>query len=194
MRTLLTALLVLVVAPACGSAPSTPDAGDSCASPTRSPPTLVANSGFECGGEKPAEWSAIYGTLSMATEGHSGARAGQVTADGLGGRFSYTGPVATNSGAQRTWCGAAWMKGTTPNAKLTLMADSSGGGTAYSFTSPINGTWIRLPLSTNLQAPVPSGSRLLLLFEMKDQKAGDTLLVDDVDVWESPDGKCQEVR
>ena len=38
------------------------------------------------------------------------------------------------------------------------------------------------------------GSKLYVRFLLSQGSAGDTLLVDDVDVWESADGKCKETR
>lgn len=171
-----------------------PDSGV-CDGPARQPPNLVVNPGFECGGDSPAEWSPFFGELAFVAEAHSGARAARVTAASNGaGQFSYTPVVATATGAAKTYCAAAWMKGTTPNARLSLLVDVGGGGTEYTFTSPISGTWIRLPPTTNLQVPAPRDAKVYLRFQMKDAVAGNELLVDDLDVWESADGRCQETR
>jgi hypothetical protein len=55
-------------------------------------------------------------------------------------------------------------------------------------------SWIRVPPSTVLSVPGASGSSLYVRFLLSQGQAGDTLLVDDVDVWESADGKCKETR
>ena len=196
MRLAVVACLVLV---ACGS-PTSPgtDAGvdaGGCDGPVKSPPNLVKNPGFECGGDAPAEWSPFFGDLTFVADAHSGTRAAHVTAISNGSaQFSYAPIVVTASGAARTYCATAWMKGTSPNAKLSLLVDVGGGGTEYTFTSPVNGTWIRLPPSTSLKVPAPVNGKVYLRFQMKDGVAGNVLLVDDLDVWESADGRCQEPR
>jgi hypothetical protein len=194
VRALVPAVACILVA--CGP-PQTvvPDAGDDCNGPTKTPPNLVKNPGFECGGDAPAEWSPFFGDLAFVADAHSGSRAAKVTATANGsGQFSYAPVVVTAADGAKTYCAAAWMKGSTPNARLSLLVDVGGGGTEYTFTSPISGAWIRLPPTTNLQVPAPRDGKVYLRFQMKDATAGDTLLVDDLDVWESGDGRCQETR
>lgn len=195
MRLSVVPFLLLV---ACGSPVVPPDAGTTptCGDPAKSPPNLVQNPGFECGGDAPTEWTPFFGDLAFVADAHSGTRAARVTAMSNGaGQFSYSPVVVTASGAAKTYCATAWMKGTTPNAKLSLLVDVGGGGTEYTFTSPVfAGSWIRLPPSTSLQVPAPRDAKVYLRFQAKDADAGNVLLVDDLDVWESADGRCQEPR
>ena len=89
----------------------------------------------------------------------------------------------------------AWVKGTVGNAKLSILTSSSVGGTDFNFSSPVaTNTWIRMPPFTVLAVPGAMGSKLYVRFLLSQGSAGDTLLVDDVDVWESADGKCKETR
>ncbi len=174
---------------ACGPANGTPDAGSGTAcAPAKSPPNLLANPGFDCTG-KDTVWGGIYGDYALVPGGRGGS-AGQVTVTGsLQGRFGAADVVATAS-KPTTYCASAYMKGTTPFARLQLLAD----GLAQNFDSPIDGNWIRLPLSTNLSIAANTGAKLYLVFETSRATAGNTLMVDDVDVWESADGKCKESR
>lgn len=183
------ALLLLALA-ACGPTTSPPDAGG-CQEAALSPPNLVSNAGFECGGAAPAEWQQQYGTLELVADAHGGARAAKVTATGTLGQFAYATPVftATKGG---TWCARAWMKGTVASAKLSVMVDTGGGGTDYTQNAPLSASWLRVPTGNNLQVPATAGAKVYLRFVMNTPKAGDTLVVDDVDLWESGDGLCRE--
>ncbi len=190
------AVLLTCLAAACGPAPSGTDGGaGACDGPARTPANLVHNGTFECGGAAPAEWAAIYGTWSGSADAHGGTRAAQVTASGAGGRLASADAVYTNaSSTPQTLCATAWMRTTAPNMRLVVMVDTGGGGVERAFASPREATWVRLPPSTALDATVPPGARVYLRFETKDQAVGDTLIVDDVDLWASPDGRCSEVR
>lgn len=184
------ALLLLALA-ACGPPPTpTPDAGD-CPEPSLTPPNLVKNAGFECGGAAPAEWQAQYGALDFVADAHGGARAAGVTATGTLGQFAYATPVFT-APKGGTWCARAWMKGTVASAQVSVMVDTGGGGTDWTQNAPITASWLRLPTGTNLQVPASLNAKVYLRFVMNNPKAGDTLLVDDVDLWESSDGLCHE--
>ena len=66
------ALLPLLCLAACGPTSPAPDAGDPCQDAALTPPNLVKNAGFECGGATPAEWQQIYGDLAMVADAHGG--------------------------------------------------------------------------------------------------------------------------
>lgn len=192
MRFALRALPALALFAACGPSNGTPDGGGggSACAPTKNPPNLLVNPGFDCAG-KETEWGAVYGDYALVSKGRSG-NAGQVTVtNAIGGRFGPVNPVATASKAT-TYCATAWMKGTTPFAKLQLFTDT--GGSVQQFSSPIDAAWIRLPPSLVLTATAAAGAKVSVLFVTDRQQVGDTLIVDDVDVWESASGKCDESR
>ena len=89
-----------------------------------------------------------------------------------------------------TWCARAWMKGTVAAAHLSAKVDTT--GVDWTQNAPITASWLRVPAGTNLQVPAPAGAKVYLTFEMNNPTAGDTLIVDDVDFWESTDGLCHE--
>jgi len=181
---------LLFVLAACSAPTPTPDAGGGdCQEPALTPPNLVKNAGFECGGDAPAEWQQIYGDLAMVADAHGGARAAKLTATGTIARFGYATPVLTTAKAG-TWCTRAWMKGTVASARITALVDAT--GIAWPQNAPITASWLRLPTGTNLQVPAPAGAKVYLTFDMNNPTAGDTLIVDDVDFWESTDGLCHE--
>jgi hypothetical protein len=164
-----------------------PDAGDACSSMS-TPPNLLANGSFECGSG--TEWSAQYGTFAVVSGGHSGAQAGQLTAAANGqGQLGYsTAVVSSTSG--KSYCVHAWVKGTATGVRMEILPSMS--GLAQAFSSPVNGDWVRAPPSTNLQLDAAPGDTLYLRFVIQNGQSGQTLLVDDVDFWESASGKCDE--
>ncbi len=198
---LASALLALPLA-ACGPSNGGNDGGSDggCDGPAETPPNLIHNPGFECGGAAPAEWSAVYGTLDFPTgSAHSGQRHARITADSSGAaRFSYSPNVVMGAG-NATLCARAWVKGTPPYMRLRLMMVSAGGGINNDFSSPVTADWARVPPTINLNAPNMNADRVLLVFEAQtgradgmNSKPGDTLEVDDVDVWQTTGSACSE--
>lgn len=164
--------------------------GSACNSAAQSPANLVGNDGFECGD---MGWSAQSGDVAVATDARTGSKSMKLTASAAGGKFASTQPfVASASG--KTYCARAYFKGTVSDAQLSVLESKSGGVVDHTFSTPVASTaWLRTPPSTNLEVPAAAGSKLYVRFVMhQSPAAGDTLLVDDVDVWESADGKCKE--
>jgi hypothetical protein len=190
---LLTALALVVCA--C-SASSSDDAGQ-CRDTSKNPSNFIENPGFECGGTAPAEWSTVYGTLSFPAEGRSG-RAGKVVVDQTGGRIAYT--IDLTKGGTKSYCFTAYVRGTTPFMRLRVFRDLGNGNlTSYDFAAPVTADWSKVPGSFAQKVPFGNAERLQLLFEAQtgrsdglNAKAGDTLLIDDVDGWVSTSGNCDE--
>lgn len=189
----------LLVATGCGGggagADGGVDGGDACTTAGN----LVVNAGFECGGDMPAEWTPIYGALEFPTGGaKSGQRSAKLTMENaLGARFGYAKDLVTNGGT-KTYCVTAWAKGTAPYMRIRVLRDD---GTGVEFNSPVPTSWERVPPSITVQTPNQNASKLQLVFELQTNRsdgqnavAGDVLYVDDVDAWESPSGRCDEVR
>ncbi len=188
MRALFVVCLVSVSA--CGVAAPTTDAG--CSNGVKSPPNLMINGGFECGGAAPAEWMGVNGSLSFVTTGASeGSRAAKVTSDasGTGGVGSTTAVVPKTSG--KTYCINAKVKGTAADVRLEVF-----GSLLTSFGSPLSSpdVWVRLPPTTNLEIREPADQALFVKVRAQGGAAGDTVIVDDIDLWESPSGKCDQQR
>jgi hypothetical protein len=192
---------------ACPGPGSDPDGGGpvgECLQPGTSPANLVQNYSFECGGDAPAQWQPIYGDLTFPSgEGHTGQRAALLTASSTGsGRFAYALDLVADGGTA-TFCAAAGARGTVPYMRLRVLQDGVPGGNAqaFEFNAPVTAQWERVPPSINLNVPNDNAQRLLLVFEMQSNrsdgmnaKAGDTLVIDDVDAWQSLDGGCREAR
>ena len=175
--------------------------GGSCTA-VKSPPNLLQNASFECGSPEPDAWFARDGALTFVTTGaKQGQRSVQLTVPPSGATdvtLAYSPDVATNLG-QAKYCATAWMKGTVPDARLILRRVTAGAVDDFTFSSPIAANqppdnWVRLPPSLILDAPGNGADRLLLLAQSRNGQPGQTLLVDDADVWVSASGRCDEVR
>jgi hypothetical protein len=173
--------------------------GAAACTAVKSPPNLVANSSFECGSPEPDAWFARDGALALVSSGaKEGQRAVQLTVPASGATdvtLAYSPDVATGLG-QSTYCATAWMKGTVPDARLILRRVKGSAIDDFTFSAPIatEPGWVRLPPSLRLEAPGNGADRLLLLAQSRNGQAGQTLLVDDVDVWISTSGRCDETR
>jgi hypothetical protein len=198
MKTCSLARALVVAAPlaftvACGGGGSS-----GACTPSKTPEVLAKDPGFECGG---TDWSALAGTLALVSDAHTGTHAAQVTADGLGARLAPRVAVVTNGGPH-TFCFTAWVKGTVPYVKLrALRNDNLGGFQEFDFSAPITSTWTRLPPDLVLSVQNQSAPSIELAIEAQtgrsdgaNAQAGQVLLVDDVDVWQSTSGTCDEVR
>lgn len=183
-RTSLLAMLVSIFT-ACSPAP-TADAGTGCQA-MLDPPNLVQNGGFECG--EALEWAAQFGELALVGGAHSGSKAVQVTATASGSaQLGYaTAVVKPTSG--KTYCVTAWVKGTATGMKVEGITKA---GLSRAFSTPVEANWVRAPPSTKLELDFPAGDELFLRMSILNGTAGQTLIVDDVDVFESASGKCTE--
>lgn len=163
-----------------------------CDGATKTPPNLVPNHGFECGDRG---WAPQLGTLETVTDARTGANAARLTATDAGeGVFAYSTPIVSNAPSDH-YCATAWVKGTVGNMKLSIKTNKNGAGVDTTFSSPVATTsWIRVPPFTVLAVPNTFGMDLYVRFLLSQGNAGDTLLVDDVDVWESVDGGCNQAR
>ncbi len=191
--------MLAAIALGCGSSTSTTGTGGgsgggsgNCNSAAKTPANLVANDGFECGD---TGWSPQSGDVAAATDVHGGAKSLKLTATAAGGKFASTAPVvASTSGG--VYCAVAYFKGTVADAQLSVLEDKGGAVVDHTFSTPVKSEvgWFRAPPSTNLEVRAAKGSKLYVRFVMRTPAAGETLLVDDVDLWESADGKCKETR
>lgn len=188
----------LLVATGCGGGGGASDGGADGGGCTTAG-NLVVNAGFECGGDAPAEWTPVYGKLEFPSgDAKSGQRAAKLTMENaLGARFAYAMDLVTNGGT-KTYCVTAWAKGTAPYLRIRVLRDD---GTGVEFNSPVPAAWERVPPSITVQTPNQNAATLQLVFELQTGRSdgqnavpGDVLFIDDVDAWESPSGRCDEVR
>ncbi|MBK7865482.1 MAG: hypothetical protein IPJ65_44165 [Archangiaceae bacterium] len=163
------------------------DSGTGDCGVAKTPANLVSGS-FECG--TASEWSVQYGELQVVSGGHGGSKALQLTATATGtGQFGYaTAVVASTTG--KPYCVNAWVKGTATDMRLEVLSQRS--GMAQTFSSFVESDWLQAPPVTNLKVPVSMGDQLYLRIRIQNGQAGQTLLVDDVDFWESTSGNCDE--
>lgn len=192
MRFVWLTLLVAACSPPPGPADAGVDAGSgSCSDAAKTPPNLVPNSGFECGDKG---WSPQTGALTADADARSGKQSAKLVSTTAGGKFATTVPIVT-SASGKTYCAVAYFKGTVSDAQLSVLEDKGGSVVDYTFSTPVASTnWLRVPPSTNLEVRAAAGSKLYVRMVMRTLSANNTLLVDDVDVWESADGLCKETR
>lgn len=190
-------LLSLALLAACGPMTGGPDAGSgNCLDTSKTPSNVIENPGFECD-TSPATWSGgVYGAFELVAEGHSG-RAAQLTVkDALGARFVYAKDFAVDAG-MKTYCVQAWMKGTAPFMRLRVLRSPN--NTAVEQADQIAADWTHVPLRP-LSVTTDNAAKLQLVFEIQTGRSdgqngmvGQTMLIDDVDVWESS-ANCSETR
>lgn len=191
------ALALSSVLLACGPAGPGSDAGTSCRDTARTPASLLENWNFECGA---SPWAAVFGTFELAAgEGRGGGAAGKMTVTSAGGRFTYQ-PAALTAGGSKTYCLSAWVKGTVPFIRMRALLDFDGRVQEYSMSEALGPDWKKTPPSNPLRIPNDNAPKLLIVFEAQTNRtdgqsavAGQTLFVDDVDLWETS-GTCTEAR
>lgn len=192
----LLSLMLPVVLFACGPTPGLPDAGSpsGCRDTSKTPSNLIENGAFECD-TSPLEWSAAYGTLELVTGGRSG-RAAQITVNAAGGRFAYTRDFAVEGG-NKTFCFSAYLKGTAPFMRMRVLRVSSGSVQEVAFSEQVFSDFRKIP---TLEVTNDNAPKLQLVFEAQTNRSdgmsatpGQTLVIDDVDVWESTT-RCKETR
>jgi hypothetical protein len=156
-----------------------PDGGSTCGGQL-TPANLLDDPSFECGG---SAWSAQQGTFEVVSEARTGSKAGQLTANATGGgQLGIATPiVAMTSG--RAYCVSLWVKGTASDARFEVLPGM--GGSAPAFSTPVTSSWVRAPMASNLKVQVPAGDALYLRARILNGQAGQTLLIDDVDFYES---------
>lgn len=182
-------VVVLSVLAACSPQMMNPPdsgAGGGCGTAV-TPPNLVPDPSLECGG---MAWSAQQGTVDVASGGRTGAKALRLTASATGaGQMGIPTPlVAMTSG--KTYCLSAYVSGTAMDARLEVLP--APGGIAQTFSTPVTSAWVRAPMGTNLKVPATVDRSLTLRVLILNGQAGQTLLLDDLDFYESASGNCNE--
>lgn len=189
---------LLLIFVACGPPPpSGPDAGvdGGCRDAAKTPPNLLQNPGFECD-STPPEWKAANGTLELVGGGRTGRAAKVTMTNALGGRFTYAQEFAVDAGT-KTFCFSAWLTGTAPFMRMRVLRVENGGVREVPFSEQVFPDWKRIP---TLEVANDNAPKLQLIFEVQTNRTdgqnampGDTMLIDDVDVWESST-RCNESR
>lgn len=186
-------LILAALLTACGPATGTPDAGSgACLDTGKAPSNLIENPKFECDS---MDWSGIYGTLELASGGRTG-RAAKVTVNQAGGRFAYAKEFAPTPGT-KTFCFSAYLSGTAPFMRMRVLRDFNGSVQEVAFSEQIFSDFRKIP---TLKVTADNAPKLQLVFEVQTNRGdgqnampGQTMLIDDVDVWETTNN-CMEAR
>lgn len=161
-----------------------------------SAPNVLKNPGAECG---TTGWFApVNGKSSVEVETvnpHTGSKALKITATSAGDAFVWNDAEIT-TGANETWCAQAWMRGgTASDGRIGLRHLPVGGSTGIdeAYSSPVTQDWAVVPPSKGLLKFTTSEPETLQLrIILQQAQAGDTLIVDDVQLWKSAGGACTE--
>ncbi len=147
----------------------------------------VVNASFECA---LTTWVVSTGTGRMVDGGHSGHRALELVASVQGEALVGANDVVPDSEGQ-VYCARVWVRGTSPEMRLEVRPTPSGKGAAFS--SPVaTADWVSVPPGDMMRVTTPKGETLSILVKMQGAASGDTLEVDDVELWPSASGRCDE--
>jgi hypothetical protein len=164
------------------------DAG--CVTDAGDPPNLLYNPSFECGAP-PEGWTAGTGVAlareeSIVRSGEASARLSSATGGSVMAMFPVDFPAQMVG--QRLFCAEAWALGPPgTTARLTIRATTAGAANDANFNAPMSGAWERLHVSLQTTAV---HDRVTVRVAAPDPAPGAVLHVDDVALWESPDGGC----
>ncbi|MCU0700404.1 MAG: hypothetical protein MUC96_28165 [Myxococcaceae bacterium] len=189
------AVVLGVLVAACGPMPMTPDAGGSCASALKTPPNLAPNAEFECAGTPPFRALGTGSRVETVT-GRSGQALRFTTASGLFNN-SLTSEWKVVATGTATYCLTAWLKSTSTATvlRLTRFQPTSGQGLNQDFTSPGPlTTWTKAPPNVKLDLSVSAGDEVTVSVNDRTETAGTVIELDDVDLWQSASGRCDEAR
>lgn len=155
-------------------------------------PNVLENPGAESGTEG---WYKTLSNVSIGTVtdgAHCGSNALQITAHASGEQHVWN-AASVEAGPGETWCAQAFMRGgTATDGRLTVRRMPARIDENYS--SPVTTTqWAMVPPTKGLLKFTTAGPETLnLRVTMQFAQAGQTLLVDDVQLWRSPTGSCTE--
>ena len=182
-------LPVVLFAASCSPPPMMMNDGGSsgCEGPAKSPPNLLADPSFECG---TAVWTVVTGDFAVVSGGRTGEKAGRLSATTAGSGQAGLGPVVASTSG-KAYCLYAWVSGSASDMRMEVLPTMA--GVASSFSSPVPASgWLQAPMSSNLKVQVAAGDSLYLRFRILNSQAGQTLDLDDLDLWESQSGNCDE--
>ena len=170
-----------------------PDAGPALRDAGQCPFTpewnRVVNAGFECA--LFATWSVSSGTGLVIDAGHSGRASLQVTTDSLGHGLAGQDNVVPDTDGQ-VFCAQLWVRGTSPEMRLEVRVSPSGKGSAFSSPLDVDGGWVKVPPGAPMAVSSSRGESLSVLAKTQAATAGQTLIVDDFELWPSASGRCDE--
>ncbi len=178
----------------CGPMTVTPDAGTSCSSAAKTPPNLAVNAEFEC-----PDPTRSFGTLDpVATiaqvDGRTGKALRFTTSSGVyGNRFSST--WKAKASVAGTYCLTAWLKSTSTATIVRFYGGPAGQarGNMFAMPGPV-ANWSKVPPNVKLDVTVGAGDELFVEVAERTNTAGSVIDLDDLDLWASASGRCDEAR
>lgn len=187
-------MAVLVMMSACGPQMMTPDAGGgACSVPVKSPPNLARNGLFECGDP----------TLEFQSDGAAGKVESTTGRTGKGLKFTVAAGLFNNQFSSKwkltvstaaTYCATAYVKSPAPVITMRLYAANvTNFWKEFDLPGPA-ADWSRIPPTIVVNQNAQPGDEVFLMFLDESSTAGRVIEVDDLDVWVSADGRCQEAR
>lgn len=169
--------------------------GNECGGPSGSAPNLLTNAGFECGTTGWGEYPTGVVTLSTTTTNpKSGSKALVITAQRTSAKLNVLSNTVTVTGPT-TICARAWMRGTAGDGHMAVNhAPEEGGlGSEETASSPIQeNEWASVLPDTEIRSTISGTEKVTLKLQLWSPQIGQTLIVDDVQMWESKDGHCDE--
>ena len=167
------------------------DAGDCPAMPAYS---LIKNGGFECTSlANAAVWKVLGGTgrYVQPDAAHSGLRALALTRAGAAEAILGQDRVVLET-ATMTYCAQVWARGSVPEMRFEVRASPSGKATAFSSPLASDGGWVKVPPGEVMRVTNALGETLSVVARSQNSAEGQTLVVDDFELWPSPSGLCAE--
>ncbi len=189
------ALMLLV---GCSPMMMTIDAGTTCSNPTKSPPNLAQNSQFECDGAQTSFSSlSAAAKVELNASGRTGRSLKLTVGDGPNGpRFSTSWKIPVT--ASGTYCLTGYMKSDLAGTQLQLWAANKT-NQYENFVLPGPATsWSRVPPSIVIDQAAVAGDDIFIGVDkgptVSTAAPGAVIELDDLDLWLSADGRCQEAR
>lgn len=173
------------------------DSGAMClVGPAKTPPNLARNGSFECG-DPLADFKALDANAKVeVSSGRSGKALKFTTSSGVfGNRFGSEWKLIAPAAA--TYCLNVWIMSTSTatTVRLYSITPNSGSATGLQFDMPGPVTrWAKVPPNVKLDVAAKAGDEVSVGIEDKTNTAGTVIEIDDVDLWVSGDGRCQEPR
>lgn len=191
--------VTLALFASCSPMMMTTDAGSSaCSNPSKTPPNLATNALFECdGAETTFTTLGTNAKIETTTTGHSGRGLKLTVGTGAyASRFSSAWKVPVT--ASGTYCLTAYMKSELAGTELQLWAANTSNQVKKFVLPGPAAQWSRVPPTIVIDQAAVAGDDIFVGVDhgptVPNPAAGAVIELDDLDLWLSPDGRCQETR
>lgn len=175
---------------ACGPSVGPADAGPSLS------PNLARNGSFEAP-DSGTEFKSLNQNATVGlTAGRTGKALKLTTSSGLYGN-SFGSEWKVVAPAPGTYCLVTWMtsSSTATIVRLLRFSPSTGNGENLDFTMPGPlTTWTKVPPNVKHSATLATGDELSVVISDRTATANTVIEIDDLDLWLSADGRCEDAR